>query len=195
MLAVGGLYSLFRFSRLGVAMRAVVDDPDLVDLQGTDPVKVRRISWMLGSMIASISGILILTTPIGLEPIILTFLVVQAFGAAAIGMFLDPAHLRRWARVGIVESVLTKYEVSTPWMVGLYKGLPFIILIIVMLVTPKQKLAPPTSAESRPALQWQGPPAMRRGAFVVVFAALASVPLWGDSEARAVLDRCADHDA
>ena len=181
--AVAGLYVLFRFTRLGVAMRAVVDDPDLLDLQGTDPVKVRRISWMLGSMIASISGILILTTPIGLEPIFLTFLVVQAFGAAAVGMFASiPLTFVGGLAVGIVESVFTKYEVSTPWLVGLNKGVPFIILIIVMLVTPKQKLAPPTSAETRPALQWHGPPAMRRGAFVVVFAALASVPLWADSK-------------
>ena len=35
--AVALLYALFRFTRLGVAMRAVVDDPDLVDLQGTRP--------------------------------------------------------------------------------------------------------------------------------------------------------------
>jgi ABC-type branched-subunit amino acid transport system ATPase component/branched-subunit amino acid ABC-type transport system permease component len=182
-IAVAALYTLFRFTRLGVAMRAVVDDPDLLDLQGTDPIKVRRFSWIIGSMIASISGILILTTPIGLEPIFLTFLVVQAFGAAAVGMFSSiPLTFAGGLLVGTVESLFTKWEVSYPWMVGLNKGIPFFILIIVMLVTPRHKLAPPTSAEARPALLWHGPPSMRRAAFVIVFAALASVPLWAESK-------------
>jgi ABC-type branched-subunit amino acid transport system ATPase component/branched-subunit amino acid ABC-type transport system permease component len=181
--AVAGLYTLFRFTRLGVAMRAVVDDPDLLDLQGTDPIKVRRTSWIIGSMIASISGILILTTPIGLEPIFLTFLVVQAFGAAAVGMFSSiPLTFAGGLLVGVVESVFTKWEVSYPWMVGLNKGVPFFILIIVMLVTPRHKLAPPTSAEARPPLLWHGPPVMRRAAFVIVGAALASVPMWAETK-------------
>ena len=67
-------------------MRAVVDDPDLLDLQGTSPSRVRRISWIIGSTFAALSGVLIVPF-IGLEPITLTFLVVQAFGAAAIGIF------------------------------------------------------------------------------------------------------------
>ena len=36
--AVAALYALFRYTRLGVSMRAVVDDPDLVPVHGTNPV-------------------------------------------------------------------------------------------------------------------------------------------------------------
>ena len=42
------LYAVFRYTRLGVSMRAAVDDPDLLDLMGTSPVRVRRIAWMIG---------------------------------------------------------------------------------------------------------------------------------------------------
>ena len=38
LVAVAALYALFRFTRLGIAMRAVVDDPDLLDIQGTSPI-------------------------------------------------------------------------------------------------------------------------------------------------------------
>ncbi len=38
LLAVAALYALFRFTRLGIAMRAVVDDPDLLDIMGTSPI-------------------------------------------------------------------------------------------------------------------------------------------------------------
>jgi len=57
--AVAGLYVLFRYSRLGASMRAAVDDPELLDLQGTNPIRVRRLAWMLGCMFASLSGVLI----------------------------------------------------------------------------------------------------------------------------------------
>ena len=182
LVTVALLYGLFRFTRLGIAMRAVVDDPDLVDLQGISPTRVRRISWIIGSMLAAMSGVLILPF-LGLEAITLTFLVVQTFGAAAIGIFSSiPLTFLGGLIVGTSESLLTKYEISYPMLIGLSKGLPFVLLIIVMLVTPKQKLAPPSSAEARPALQWQGPLSLRLGAGVIVFGALATVPLWAGSK-------------
>ncbi|MET0579295.1 MAG: branched-chain amino acid ABC transporter permease/ATP-binding protein [Ilumatobacteraceae bacterium] len=178
LVVVGALYALFRFTRLGIAMRAVVDDPDLLDLQGTSPVKVRRISWIIGSTFAALSGVLILPF-LGLEPITLTFLVVQTFGAAAIGLFASiPLTFLGGILVGVGEALLTKYEVTYPIITGLSKSLPFIVLIVVMLVTPRRKLLPPSTAEHRPALLWHGPRVMRIGAYVVVFGFLATVPLW-----------------
>ena len=41
LVAVVLLYGLFRYSRTGIAMRAVVDDPDLVAMQATSPTRVR----------------------------------------------------------------------------------------------------------------------------------------------------------
>jgi branched-subunit amino acid ABC-type transport system permease component len=84
--AVAGLFALFRWSRAGIAMRAVVDDPDLLAMQATSPVRVRRGAWIIGSTFAALSGVLVLPF-IGLDAVALTYLVVQAFGAAAIGAF------------------------------------------------------------------------------------------------------------
>ena len=84
--AAAGLYSFFRFSKLGVAMRGVVDNPDLLDLAGTSPARVRTQSWIIGNCFAALSGIL-LAPQTGLDSILLTLLVVQAFGAAAVGAF------------------------------------------------------------------------------------------------------------
>jgi len=77
-----GLYLFFRWSRLGVAMRAVVDNPDLVNIAGTNPTRVRRWAWVIGTMFAAMSGLLLGPT-IGVSAILLILLVVQAFGAAA----------------------------------------------------------------------------------------------------------------
>lgn len=173
----GALYALFRFTRLGIAMRAVVDDPDLVDLQGTNPTAVRRISWIIGSTLAAMSGVLVLPF-LHLEPIILTFLVVQTFGAAAIGRFTSiPLTFAGGLAVGVGSSLLTKFEIDFPILAGTASGLPFIVLIIVMLVTPKRHLIPPSSTESRSPLEWHGPRLLRVIAYIVVFVALLFVPL------------------
>ena len=182
LVVVIALYALFRFTRLGIAMRAVVDDPDLLDLQGISPTRVRRTSWIIGATLASLSGVLILPF-LGLNAIILTFLVVQTFGAAAIGAFASiPLAFVGGLVVGVGESILTKYEITYPTITGLSKGLPFIILIIVMLATPKHKLAPPSAAEARPALEWRGPISLRLGVGAVVFAVLAAVPFITESK-------------
>src|SRR5207244_3598630 len=84
--AAAALYVFFRTSRLGIAMRGVVDDPDLVGLSGTSAPRVRTWSWMIGFAFAAVSGIL-LAPLVDLDAFLLTLLVVQAFGAAAIGLF------------------------------------------------------------------------------------------------------------
>ena len=119
-------------------MRAVVDDPDLLDIVGTSPSRVRRISWIIGSTFAALSGVLIVPL-IGLEPIALTFLVVQAFGAAAIGFFASiPLAYLGGIIIGVVSSVSTKYVLDVDWLGGLPASLPFLILFFVLLVTPRR---------------------------------------------------------
>ena len=176
LVAVGALYGLFRFARLGLAMQAVVDDPDLLDLQGTDPVRVRRISWMIGSMLAALSGVLLVPF-IGLESITLTFLIVQAFGAASIGVFSSiPLTYLGGLIIGIASDVSKKYTLTIKGLSGISSGLPFIILFVSLLLVPKRRLVPPTANEARPALQWRGPWQLRIGMGVVVFGLLAMVP-------------------
>ena len=40
-------------------MRAVVDDPDLLAMQATSPVRVRRSAWIIGCTFAALSGVLL----------------------------------------------------------------------------------------------------------------------------------------
>jgi branched-subunit amino acid ABC-type transport system permease component len=86
LVATALLYYFFRFVRIGVAMRGVVDNPDLVSMTGTNPVAVRRWAWVIGTMFASMAGLL-LAPSLSLNAEIIVLLVVQAFGAAAIGYF------------------------------------------------------------------------------------------------------------
>ena len=91
---------------------------------------MRRISWIIGSTFAALSGVLIVPL-IGLEPIALTFLVVQAFGAAAIGFFASiPLAYLGGIIIGIVADVSKKYVLDVDWLGGLPASLPFLILFV-----------------------------------------------------------------
>ena len=86
LLATLALAVFFSWSRLGVAMRGVVDDPTLLAMTGTSPIAVRRVAWIVGSIFVCLSGVL-LAPSVNLDSMVLTLLVVQSFGAAAIGRF------------------------------------------------------------------------------------------------------------
>ncbi|HET7722498.1 MAG TPA: hypothetical protein VFK43_21210, partial [Acidimicrobiales bacterium] len=132
-----GLYAFFKFSKTGVAMRGVVDDPDLLDLAGTSPARVRTQAWIIGNCFAALSGIL-LAPQTGLDSILLTLLVVQAFGAAAVGRFTSlPLTYAGGLVIGVGGALATKYVVDVPTLAGFPPSLPFMVLFLVLLLTPK----------------------------------------------------------
>jgi ABC-type branched-subunit amino acid transport system ATPase component/branched-subunit amino acid ABC-type transport system permease component len=176
LLAVLSLYILFRRTRVGVAMRAVVDDPELLAMQGTDPRRVRRFAWIIGSTFTALSGVLIAPL-IGLDGLLLTFLVVQAFGAAALGGFSSiPLTFVGGIAIGVASDVSKKFVLDVPWMSGVPAGLPFLILFVVLLVTPRRKLIPVAKVEARPPVQYRSPTRVRIVMAVVLVLILASVP-------------------
>ncbi|MCU1346707.1 MAG: branched-chain amino acid transporter ATPase/permease [Acidimicrobiia bacterium] len=175
--AVAALYVLFRSTRIGLSMRAVVDDADLLATKGTDPVRVRRVAWIISTTFAALSGVLVAPL-IGLEPIGLTFLVVQAFGAAALGAFSSiPLTFAGGLLIGIVADLSKKYVLDVSWLSGLPSSLPFIVLFIVLLVLPRRKLVRPSKVEVRPPLEWRAPPSMRIGTAVILLGLFLWFPL------------------
>ena len=79
-----GLAAFLQMSRFGIAMRAVSDDPAAAGLWGVPVRWVGAVSWMLGSLVAAIAGILI-SPFINFDTISLTLLVLDALAAALIG--------------------------------------------------------------------------------------------------------------
>jgi branched-subunit amino acid ABC-type transport system permease component len=135
-----GLFLFFRSTRLGVAMRGVVDDPSLLALTGTSPVRVRSAAWIISTCFAATSGILIAPV-LGLEPLILTLLVVEAFGAAAIGRFSSlPLTFAGGLIVGLIASLMRKFLAGFDGVVGVPPSVPFLVLFVVLLVMPRSRL-------------------------------------------------------
>ncbi len=139
--AAFGLYVLVERSRLGITMRAVVDDPALLDTMGTAPVRVRRQAWMIGSCFASASGVLLASQQQQLDATLLSLLVVQAFGAAALGAFRSlPLAYAGGIAIGIAQKLVSKQTSEYAWLQGLDFNLPFIVLFVVLLVLGRRRL-------------------------------------------------------
>ena len=176
LVAVALLFYFFRFSRIGLAMRAVVNDPDLVALHGTNPHMVQRLSWCIGASFAALSGVLIAPSA-GIDSVAMTFLVVQAFGAAAVGVFSNiPVTYVGALVIGVFSSLATKYAIDVPRLTGLSDALPFIVLLVALMVIPKRRLDLPARTEQAPKIPYQGPLSTRLIAGAVVITFLLFVP-------------------
>jgi ABC-type branched-subunit amino acid transport system ATPase component/branched-subunit amino acid ABC-type transport system permease component len=190
LVSVIALYVFFRVTRLGSAMRAVVDNPDLLGLTGTSPAAVRRWAWVIGSMFAAATGVFLAPTLSSLEAGGLLALVVASFGAAAIGAFSSlPWTFVGGLVIGVLGSVATKYESSAAWLANVQAALPFIVLYVVLLVTKQSKLADTRVDVGKTFRRsYHAPPRVRLVAGAVAVAVFAFVPafasgyvsLWGE---------------
>ncbi len=177
LVVLGGLHTTLHRTRIGIAMRAVVDSPELLDLRGVDPTRVRRVAWIIGSTLAALSGVL-LAPSLSLDASVLVLLVVQAFGAAAIGYFSSlPLTYVGGLVLGIGLALSTKYVQDVSWLSGLPASVPFLVLFVVLIVTPRRRLARQTFQTLRPpSAPWQAPPRVRLAAGAVLATVLVLVP-------------------
>jgi branched-chain amino acid transport system permease protein len=76
--------ALLKYTILGTSMRAVADDPATGRLWGISVNRVTAASWMAGSAMAAVAGVLI-TPLINFNTFSLTVIVIDAFVAALIG--------------------------------------------------------------------------------------------------------------
>ncbi len=195
LLATVGLHLFLRRARLGVAMRAVVDNPELLDVAGTSPRVVRRWAWIIGASFASASGLLIGPLLTTLNPITLTFLVVTAFGGAAIGGFTSlPMTYAGGLAIGLGQAFCSKYFVSGFWT-GLAPALPFLVLFAVLLVSPRRRLAERSLIITGRRSTWTTPLPLQVAGGLAILGLLLFVPsfagfhltAWTDSLAMLIL--------
>jgi len=120
-----GLGALLRWTAFGRAMRAVSDNPTSAALWGVRVDYVGAVSWMLGSLVAAVAGILI-TPFINFDTTSLTLLIVDSLAAALIGGLVS---LPLTVLGGFVLGLLETYPQI--WIQSL--GLPRLIALFVIL--------------------------------------------------------------
>ncbi|MGZ4678080.1 MAG: ABC transporter permease, partial [Acidimicrobiia bacterium] len=130
---------LTRF-RVGIAMRAAVDDPSLSALNGASPNRVSMLAWGLGTTLAALGGILIAPN-VTLDAPSLSLLIVSAYAAAIFGRLRSlPLTFLGAVVVGLTDGYLTGYLPQNPYLPGLRIASPAVLLFLVLLVLPNPRL-------------------------------------------------------
>jgi branched-chain amino acid transport system permease protein len=133
------LWALFKLTRVGVSMRAVVDDPSLASLTGARTNRIAGFAWMVGFMLAGLAGIL-LAPGSGMSIAILSELVIFGYAAAIVGRLSSLPYTFLGAMIlGVGESLSVGY-VPASYLNYVTAILPMGLLIIALLLLPQSKL-------------------------------------------------------
>jgi len=133
-----GVVYLFKRTTLGIAMRAVADDRRAALLMGIPADRVSSLTWVIGTMLAGLAGIL-LSPILQLQPLILTLIAIPAYAAVLFGGLTNLARMTIGA---IVVGVLYSEVPSLPAIKSHdFPGTPelaiFLAVIVFMFVTGK----------------------------------------------------------
>ena len=136
-----GLYVLLNRTRVGTAMRAAVDNKELLELFGARSRLVSMASWAIGSSLAALAGILLVAYIQPLDYYLLTFLVVNAFAAAMLGRLRSlPLTFVGGIALGLGQSFITQYLPTTQIWTGVQASLPTFMLFLVLIFVPQVRL-------------------------------------------------------
>jgi branched-chain amino acid transport system permease protein len=144
-----GLRGLLFRTTLGARMRAVVDDGELARLNGVRSRSIARMSWMIGFCLAGLGGVLFAGGQ-NLNAIVLTLLVLNAYGAAMVGRLTSlPMTFVGALLLGLIQELT-----NVTWLAEFFEGLlpgegtftrvqlaiPGIFLVVAMLLVPSARL-------------------------------------------------------
>jgi branched-chain amino acid transport system permease protein len=134
---------LFYRTRLGIAMRAVVDNRELAALNGAKPGLVSMFAWAIGASMAAIAGILLAQSFGNFDSQVLTLFIIEAFAAAIIGRLRSlPMTLVGGAVIGFSVSFKESFlTFPDRWeAIGRQGVIPGIILFAALLFLPQARI-------------------------------------------------------
>jgi branched-subunit amino acid ABC-type transport system permease component len=138
LLAIAGLSALFRWSQLGLRMKATVESFRMTELAGIRADRISTTAWLLSSSFAGLAGVLLAPLFNGVNDQDFFFLLLAAMAAAAFGSLQSiPMTLLGGLALGIGYQLLNKYLSPTSILsLGLKPALPFAALFLLLLFWP-----------------------------------------------------------
>lgn len=141
--AVLGL--LFRYTAVGLQMRALVESPRMVELAGVNADRVGLVAWMLSSTMAGLAGVLLVPQYTEVNGTEYQLVIVAAIAAGAVGRFQSiPMTLVGAIGIGFVGRMLqdvfagTDIEILGASVEGdVRPSLPFLVLFLLLIFWSK----------------------------------------------------------
>ncbi|MEU9717488.1 ATP-binding cassette domain-containing protein [Streptomyces sp. NPDC047976] len=157
------LWVLLRHTRLGLRLRAAVDNRSLTELRGISADRLSSVAWMIASALAGLAGVL--ATPLlGLSAHDFTLFLFVSATAAVIGRFASvPLAFAGGLGLGVVQNLVAGYASFAEGITGFRTAVPFLILFGGLLVlTRRARTAGVTAVEPPPPDHLAGAPWGRR---------------------------------
>jgi branched-chain amino acid transport system permease protein len=135
LVAVGLLMFVFRYTKIGLAMRATADDLKVVQSLGIRATTVYAVSWVIASVVGviggillgGISGVMIPLAEVGLK----AFAVVLLGGINSLGGAILAGII-----LGVAENVAAGYLDPLVPGGGFAQIFPFVVMVVVLIFRP-----------------------------------------------------------
>jgi branched-chain amino acid transport system permease protein len=126
------LYAFFRFTPLGLAMRAAAQNPDSARLVGIRVGWMLALGWGLAAAIGSVAGMMVAPI-VYLDPNMMGGILLYAFAAALVGGVDNPGGaVLGGFMVGVLENVLGAFVIGNE----LKLAVALVLIIGVLVVKP-----------------------------------------------------------
>jgi branched-chain amino acid transport system permease protein len=130
LLLVGLLFSFFRYTKLGLAMRAVAVNPQSSRLSGIRVGYMLALGWGLSAAIGAVAGMMIAPV-VFLEPNMMVGVLLYAMAAALVGGIDSPlGAVIGGFLVGVLENIVGAYWIGTELKLTVALALIVIVLIV-----------------------------------------------------------------
>jgi branched-chain amino acid transport system permease protein len=134
--SLAAVWGLFRFTKLGLAMRAAALRPASASLAGVRVDVMLAIGWGLAALLGAVAGLMALpSTQLFLLPTFMQPILVYAFAAAALGGLESPVGaIVGGVAIGVLQALVIGYipEISSE----LQLPFAFALILAILLVKP-----------------------------------------------------------
>lgn len=136
---LSGFLLLFRYSKIGLAMRATALDPEAAQAQGIRARSVYRMTWGIAGLVAALAGTIFSAGSSGLAPVVGSF-ALAAFPAMVLGGLDSPlGAVIGGIIIGVVQQ-LTQLYATAGYLdfTGTSPGLvaPYVVMLVILMVRP-----------------------------------------------------------
>ncbi|MFE9632570.1 ATP-binding cassette domain-containing protein [Streptomyces sp. NPDC006463] len=144
------LWVLMRHTRLGLRLRAAVDNRSLTELRGISADRLSSVAWMIASALAGLAGVL--ATPLlGLSAHDFTLFLFVSATAAVIGRFASvPLAFAGGLGLGVLQNLVAGYASFAEGITGFRTAVPFLILFGGLLVLTRRARTAGVAAVDEP---------------------------------------------
>jgi len=126
------LFLFFRFTPLGLAMRAAAQNPVSSRLVGVNVGRMLMLGWGLAGAVGAIGGMMVAPV-VFLDPHMMGGVLIYAFAGALIGGIDNPAGaVLGGFIVGVLENLIGSYVVGTE----LKLSVALVLIVVVLIVRP-----------------------------------------------------------